>query len=123
MCEDMQSRLESLGFKNVIAVDWYAEPIVVGDVEINVLPFYGEQPLVPEYNKPKHPDLRNWGNTYLLHTEYYTSWFLIDSGSDPMGSMVQVAEYVKQKFGMVDLVLSNFQPLSYNSIGTDLSSW
>ncbi len=123
MCEDMQSRLESLGFKNVIAVDWYAEPIAVGDIEINVLPFYGEQPLVPEYNKPKHADLRNWGNTYLLRTEYYTSWFLIDSGSDPMGSMVQVAEYVKQKFGMIDLVLSNFQPLSYNSIGTDLSSW
>lgn len=123
MCEDMQAKLESLGFQNVIAVDWYAEPIVVGDVEIHVLPFYGEQPLVPEYNKPKHPDLRNWGNTYLLRTEYYTSWFLIDAGSDPMGSMQQVAEYVKQKLGTVDHVLSNFQPLSYNSIGTDLSGW
>jgi hypothetical protein len=123
MCEDMQARLESLGFKNVIAVDWYAAPIIIGDIEIHVLPFYGEQPLVPEYNQPIHPDLRNWGNTYLLRTEYYTSWFLIDAGSDPMGSMVQVAEYVKQKFGTVEHVLSNFQPLSYNSIGTDLSGW
>ncbi len=123
ICEDMQARLESLGFKNVIAVDWYAEPIMVGDVEIHVLPFYGEQPLVPEYNQPKHPDLRNWGNTYLVRTEYYTSWFLIDAGNDPMGSMVQVAEYVKQKFGSVEQVVSNFQPLSYNSIGTDLSAW
>lgn len=123
ICEDMQARLESLGFKNVIAVDWYAAPIVVGDVEIHVLPFYGEQPLVPEFNQPIHPDLRNWGNTYLLRTKYYTSWFLIDAGTDPMGSMIQVAEYVKQKFGTVEHVLSNFQPLSYNSIGTDLSGW
>jgi hypothetical protein len=123
ICEDMQARLESLGFKNVISVDWYAEPIIVGDIEIHVLPFYGEQPLVPEYNQPKHPHLRNWGNTYFVRTEYYTSWFLIDSGNDPMGSMVQVAEYVKQKFGSVEQVVSNFQPLSYNSIGTDLSGW
>ena len=123
MCEDMEARLKSLGFKNVIAVDWNAEPIIVGDIEINVLPFYGEQPLVPEYNEPIHPDLRNWGNTYLLRTPYYTSWFLIDAGADPMGSMTEVAEQVKQKFGSVDYVLSNFQALSYNSIGTDLSSW
>jgi hypothetical protein len=123
MCEDMQARLNSFGFKQVIAVDWYAEPILVGDVEINVLPFYGEQPLVPEFNQPIHPDLRNWGNTYLLRTEYYTSWFLIDAGTDPMGSMAQVADYVKQKFGTVEQVISNFQPLSYNSIGTNLSSW
>lgn len=123
MCEDMEARLKSLGFQNVIAVDWYAEPITIGDIEINVLPFYGEQPLVPEYNKPIHPDLRNWGNTYLLRTEYYTSWFLIDAGCDPMGSMFEVAEYVKDKFGTIDNILSNFEPLSYNSIGTDLSQW
>jgi hypothetical protein len=122
-CEDMKARLEGLGFQNVIAVDWYAEPIVIGDIEIHVLPFYGEQPLVPEYNEPKHPYLRNWGNTYLLRTPYYSSWFLIDAGNDPMGSMRNVAGYVKQKFGGVDQVLSNFLSLSYNSIGTDLSGW
>ena len=123
MCEDMKSRLEGLGFTNVIAVDWYSEPIVIGDIEIHVLPFYGEQPLVPDFNEPLNPDLRNWGNTYLLNTEYYKSWFLIDSGNDPMGSMNEVAEYVKNKFGTIDQILSNFQPLSYNSIGTDLSGW
>ena len=122
VCEDMEARLKSLGFENVVAVDWNAEPIVVGDIRINVLPFYGEQPLVPEYNQFKHPDLRNWGNTYLIDTQYYTSWFLIDAGSDPMGSMVEVAEDVKQKFGKVDFIVSNFQPLSYNSINADLLS-
>lgn len=123
MCEDMADRLQDLGFTNVIAVDWYADPIRVGDIDVHVLPFYGEQPLVPEFNEPVHPDLRNWGNTYLLNTEYYKSWLLIDSGQDPMGSMLEVAEYVKQQFGSIDLVISNFQPLSYNSIGTDLSAW
>ncbi|MDJ0713522.1 MAG: MBL fold metallo-hydrolase [Prochloraceae cyanobacterium] len=123
MCEDMEARLKSLGFTNVIAVDWYAEPIAIGDIEIHVLPFYGEQPLVPEFARPIHPDLRNWGNTYLLRTEYYTSWFLIDAGQEPMKSMFEVAEYVKEKIGTVDLLLSNFQPLSYNSIGTNLSGW
>lgn len=123
VCEDMEARLKSLGFKNVLAVDWNAEPIVVGDIEINVLPFYGEQPLVPQYKELKHPDLRNWGNTYLINTEHYSSWFLIDAGNDPLGSMVEVAKDVKQKFGSIDYVVSNFQPLSYNSIGTDLSEW
>jgi L-ascorbate metabolism protein UlaG (beta-lactamase superfamily) len=122
-CEDMAARLIGLGFENVIAVDWYAEPIRVGDIDIHVLPFYGEQPLVPEYDRPKYPELRNWGNTYLLNTEDYTSWFLIDAGNEPQYSMVEVAEYVKQKFGNIDSIISNFQPLSYNSIGTDLSSW
>jgi L-ascorbate metabolism protein UlaG (beta-lactamase superfamily) len=123
MCEDMAGRLAELGFTNVIAVDWWSEPLRVGDIDIHVLPFYGEQPLVPEFNQPIHTDLRNWGNTYLLETDSYKSWLLIDSGQDPMGSMVDVAAEVKQKFGAIDLIISNFQPLSYNSIGTDLSAW
>jgi L-ascorbate metabolism protein UlaG (beta-lactamase superfamily) len=123
MCEDMAGRLRSLGFTNVIDVDWWSEPIRVGDIEVNVLPFYGEQPLVPEFNTPIHPDMRNWGNTYLLNTEHYKAWLLVDSGQDPMGTMLDVADRVKQQFGDIDLVVSNFQPLSYNSIGTDLSAW
>lgn len=122
-CEDMESRLKDLGFTNVIAVDWYSDGIFVGDIEINVLPFYGEQPVNSQYSETKHPDLRNWGNTYLLRTETYSSWFLIDSGDDPMGKTAEVAAYVKEKFGGVDWILSNFQSLSYNSIGSDISSW
>jgi Beta-lactamase superfamily domain len=107
ICDDMQHRLKSLGFKNVIAVDWYSEPLFIGDIEINVLPFYGEQPLLHEHLK--HKDLRNWGNTYLLRTEYYTSWFLIDSGNDAMGKMAEVAAYVQKKFGTIDFLLSNLR--------------
>ncbi|MGD1931531.1 MAG: MBL fold metallo-hydrolase [Leptolyngbyaceae cyanobacterium] len=122
-CDDMAARLRELGFEQVIAVDWYAEPIAIGDLKVHVLPFYGEQPLVPRYDTPKHPDLRNWGNTYLVETADYTAWFLIDAGTDPMGAMQDVARGVRQTFGAVDLVLSNFQPLSFNSIGTNLSDW
>jgi hypothetical protein len=123
MCEDMAGRLRELGFTQVIELDWYADPVRIGDIDVHVLPFYGEQPLVPEFDQPIHPDLRNWGNTYLLNTEFYKSWLLIDAGQDPMGSMLEVAERVKQQFGSVDLIVSNFQPLSYNSIGTNLSEW
>ncbi|MDB9524588.1 MBL fold metallo-hydrolase [Oscillatoria sp. CS-180] len=122
-CDDMATRLQELGFERVIAVDWYAEPISIGDMKVHVLPFYGEQPLVPRYDIPRHPDLRNWGNTYLIETADYTAWFLIDAGTDPMGSMREVAQRIGQTFGSIDMVLSNFQPLSFNSIGTDLSDW
>ncbi|MBE7385619.1 MAG: MBL fold metallo-hydrolase [Leptolyngbya sp. SIO1E4] len=122
-CDDMAARLRELGFEQVIAVDWDSEPITIGDMKVHVLPFYGEQPLVPLYDTPKHPDLRNWGNTYLVETEDYTAWFLIDAGTDPMGAMTEVAERVQQTFGSLDMVLSNFQPLSFNSIGADLSGW
>ncbi len=122
-CEDMEDRLKSLGFTNVRAVDWYSDAIAIGDMEINVLPFYGEQTIVPEYPNFLHPDLRNWGNTYMINTPDYSSWFLIDAGQEPGASMKEVAVKVKQKFGKVDSIISNFQALSYNSIGTDLSSW
>ncbi len=123
MCEDMAGRLTELGFTNVIAIDWWSDAIRIGDIDVHVLPFYGEQPLVPEFDQAIHPDLRNWGNTYLFKTDFYQSWLLVDSGQDPMGTMIEVAEQVKEKFGPVDLVISNFQPLSYNSIGTNLSNW
>jgi len=105
LSNNMQEGLCQAGFENVIAVDWYSEPLRIGDIEIHVLPFYGEQPLLDE--QPKHPDLRSWGNTYLLRTEFYSSWFLIDSGNDIMGRMAEVADYVQQKFGNVDILLSN----------------
>jgi hypothetical protein len=107
ICDDMQQKLNSLGFTNVIAVDWYSEPFFIGDIEVNVLPFYGEQPLL--YEHLAYPDLRNWGNTYLLRTEYYTSWFLIDSGNDATGTMSEVADYVYKKFGIIDVLLSNLR--------------
>jgi L-ascorbate metabolism protein UlaG (beta-lactamase superfamily) len=112
ICGDMQRILQDIGFRNVIVREWYGDPILVGDVEIHVLPFFGEQPL--RYEPAKHPDIRNWGNTYIVSTKQYISWFLIDSGSDVRGSMIEVAEYVRRTFQRIDIVLSNLRPFHVN---------
>ncbi len=77
ICADMMELLRNCGFRNVSAVDWYSEPLRFGDIEIQVLPFYGEQPL--RFDASAHPDLRNWGNTYVIRAPDFSSWFLIDS--------------------------------------------
>jgi len=107
LCPDFAATLRSFGFQRVVELGWYDPPVVVGDLEVHALPFYGEQPLLHE--RPRHPDLRNHGNTYVIRTDSYTSWFLIDSGSDWSGCMTQVAHEVKTRFGHVDLLLSNLR--------------
>jgi L-ascorbate metabolism protein UlaG (beta-lactamase superfamily) len=99
--------LRSIGFQNVIELDWYSEPFIIGDIEISAMPFYGEQPL--RYEHPRDQRLRNWGNSYFFRTPYYSAFCLIDSGSDADGSMIEVAESINKKFGNVDVVLSNLQ--------------
>jgi hypothetical protein len=113
ICGDMEGILRSFGFTNVVAVDWYSPVISVGDIEIHVLPFYGEQPL--RFDAPKDPAIRNWGNSYVIRTNQFSSWFLIDSGSDSLGSMIDVAEYVRRSFNGVDFVLSNLRPFHLGS--------
>lgn len=108
ICGDMKELLHKCGFTNVIAVDWYTGPLRFGDLDVHVLPFYGEQPLLSDH--PRHPDLRNWGNTYVIASSQFTSWFLIDSGSDSRGSMIDVAKYVRDTFGRIDFMLSNLRP-------------
>lgn len=107
ICDDMERRLRGVGFRNVMAVDWDSDPIVIGDFELFVFPFFGEQPL--RYERSRHPHMRNWGNTYVVRSKFYTSWFLIDSGADVDGSMLDVAENVKRRLGRVDFVLSNLR--------------
>jgi hypothetical protein len=122
-CEDMAAQLREIGFTNVYDVPWHSDPIKFGDIDVHVLPFYGEQVLVPEHPQPVHPELKNWGNTYLIETDSYRSWFLIDAGIEPEHSILDVADEVYDRFGAIDWVVSNFQPLSYNSIGVDITSW
>jgi hypothetical protein len=57
-----------------------------------------------------HPELRSWGNTYLIRNGFYSSWFLVDSGADSGGTMAEVARYVSDRFGGVDSILSNLRP-------------
>ena len=97
--------LRELGFRNVVEQDWYSAPIQVEDITIHAYPFYGEQPL--RYEHPRHPMLRNWGNSYAFLTPDFSAWCLIDSGADADGSMVSVAEEIKTNLGSIDVVLSN----------------
>lgn len=113
ICADMEGLLRECGFVNVFSVDWYSEPLKFGDIEVHVLPFYGEQPL--RFEQSFEPSLQNWGNTYVVRTETYTSWFVVDSGNDARGSMADVARYVRDHIGPVDTILSNLR--TFNVVG------
>ena len=82
----------------------WGETISVGDIEIDVLPFYGEQPLrdidaVPE-------GVRSWGNCYRVTTPQFSVLLLVDSGADPAGDMQHVVSASYDKRGPVDALLA-----------------
>jgi L-ascorbate metabolism protein UlaG (beta-lactamase superfamily) len=78
--------------------------ISIGDIEIDVLPFFGEQ---PTRDAPgAEAGLRSWGNCYRFNTPQFSVLVLIDSGTDPMGNMREVAERSMKQRGPVDVVLS-----------------
>ncbi len=108
LCDDFVSRLRGLGFTRVLEKEWYSEPFRIGDITLQALPFYGEQATLRE--QPLYEDAWNWGNTYWVELDGFTSWFLIDSGSDVRGSMAEVADYVLSRHGRVDCLLSNMKP-------------
>ena len=109
ICGDMRAMLEKCGFTNVLTPEWYSV-LELSDMRVHILPFYGEQPLRDE--APRDGRLRNWGNTYLVETEDYSSWLLVDTGYDAMGSMVDVAQEVHGRVPKLDVVLSNLRRFS-----------
>jgi glyoxylase-like metal-dependent hydrolase (beta-lactamase superfamily II) len=84
-------------------VRWH-QTVTVGDIAIDALPFYGEQ---PTRDAPGPPDgVRSWGNCYLFRTPQWSAAVLVDSGADPSGHMDDVAREIRARFGPVDLVLA-----------------
>ncbi|HEY1623283.1 MAG TPA: MBL fold metallo-hydrolase [Streptosporangiaceae bacterium] len=79
--------------------------ITVGDIEIDVLPFRGEQPT--KYAPGPPPDLRNWGNCYRINTPHFSAVILADSGVDPTGDICPSLEASVKKRGPVDFLLCN----------------
>ena len=63
LCDDLSRILRQCGLRAVRDPAWFSAPIVMGDIEIHVLPFFGEQPLRSE--TPRSKMLRNWGNDVL----------------------------------------------------------
>lgn len=82
----------------------WGETVWVGDIRVDVLPFYGEQP-VPD-GPPLADGLRSWGNCYRFTTEDFSCVLLVDSGTDPDGRMEEVVARSCRELGPVDAVLS-----------------
>ncbi|HEY1623282.1 MAG TPA: MBL fold metallo-hydrolase [Streptosporangiaceae bacterium] len=79
--------------------------VTVGDIEIDILPFRGEQPTRGEPGPP--PDLRSWGNCYRINTPHFSAVILADSGVDPSGDICPSLEASVKKRGPVDFLFSN----------------
>jgi L-ascorbate metabolism protein UlaG (beta-lactamase superfamily) len=89
--------------------DW-GSTVQVGDIEIDVLPFYGEQP-TRDAPGPS-PDLRSWGNCYRITTPQLSALVLVDSGADPMGDTLEAVRRSRQARGPADVVLSCLRELA-----------
>ncbi|TQF17518.1 MBL fold metallo-hydrolase [Myxococcus llanfairpwllgwyngyllgogerychwyrndrobwllllantysiliogogogochensis] len=101
----MQDFAQVLGTcgQHALAPRW-GETVHVGDIRVDVLPFYGEQP-APE-GPPLGEGLRSWGNCYRFTTEDFSCLLLVDSGTDPEGRMEAVVARSRRELGPVDVVLS-----------------
>jgi len=99
---DMVCDLRALGLR-AEAPRW-GDALRVGDIAIDVLPFYGEQPTRDDRFGP--PDLRSYGNCYRIETPQLSALVLIDAGTDPAGDMLAVAEASRRLRGPVDVVLA-----------------
>jgi L-ascorbate metabolism protein UlaG (beta-lactamase superfamily) len=100
--KDFSAALARLG-QRAVAPEWGAT-VTVGDIEVDVLPFYGEQPT--RDGPASDPSLRSWGNCYRVNTPQLSVMILADSGVDPAGSMLDVARASFAQRGPVDVVLS-----------------
>ncbi len=100
---DMLATLEMFG-QATLAPAW-GTSLVIGDIRVDVLPYYGEQPVRDGEGPPG--DVRNWGSCYRFATPQITAIALIDSGVDPLGNMADVVRDSCEESGPVDFVLSS----------------
>jgi L-ascorbate metabolism protein UlaG (beta-lactamase superfamily) len=96
------SSLRSLGVR-AETPEW-GSILTVGDVVIEVLPFYGEQPTCDAPGPPIN--VRNWGNCYRFNTPQFSGVLLVDAGRDPMGDVCTPLRASVERFGPIDVVLS-----------------
>lgn len=105
---DLERRLREIGFTNVRAMKWWTTT-KVGDIELDALPFYGEQ---ASSIALVDPELRNVGNTWVVRTPAVSAAFLADTGRDPAGTMQGVAVDAREKHGKVDVVFGGMRGFS-----------
>jgi hypothetical protein len=100
---DMLRTLQMFG-QRALAPNW-GSSLLIGDIQVEVLPFFGEQP-VREGEGPSR-DLRNWGSCYRFTTPEFTAITLIDSGVDPLGNIADVLGASRAESGPADFLLSS----------------
>jgi L-ascorbate metabolism protein UlaG (beta-lactamase superfamily) len=99
--QDFEATVRACG-QSVQAPAW-GETVKVGDIEIDILPFYGEQPT--REGPRMREGLRSWGNCYRINTEDFSCVLLVDSGVDPEGSMAEVLAESCRRRGPADVVM------------------
>lgn len=105
LAPDLRRRVAELGFTDVRARAWGATE-QVGDIAIDVLPFYGEQPT----EGPRlHPDVVNAGNAYAVRTPQLRAAFVADAGRDDRGSTAGVGARYRAEHGPVDVVFAGYR--------------
>ncbi|MEM6994415.1 MAG: MBL fold metallo-hydrolase [Myxococcota bacterium] len=102
LCPDVRRAAQIVGL-DVEDPPW-GEVVTVGDISIEVLPFYGEQPTRSLRTTPA--GVRNWGNCYRFQTPTFSAIALVDSGVDPSGSVHASLRRSVERFGPTDVVLS-----------------
>jgi hypothetical protein len=102
LSRDMAAELEAIGQAH-LKPKWNTT-VKIGDIEVDVLPFYGEQPAAdagcPDF------EVRNWGNCYRVNTPDFCVLVLADSGCDSAGSMLDVVAASVAARGPVDVVMA-----------------
>ena len=102
---DIKRRCQELGFRSVKELEWW-KTITVGDTRITALPFHGEQPTT---GKRLHPEVRNWGNCYLIKTPRFSCAVIADCGRDLEGSVKDVALESFERYGPIDVLFSGYR--------------
>lgn len=99
---DMAGELRALGFRALDPA--WGETVTIGDITVDILPFFGEQPT--RDHALADPALRSFGNCYRVTTPELSALILIDAGTDPAGTMLDVAAASRARRGPVDVVLA-----------------
>jgi Beta-lactamase superfamily domain len=84
---DMVYRLNEIGFADVRTLSWHQQA-TIGDFTVISLPMYGEQ---PTSDAPLPPDVRNFGNSYVIKGGGRSFAFVADAGCDHLGDVRSLA--------------------------------
>ncbi|MBI4694507.1 MAG: MBL fold metallo-hydrolase [Gammaproteobacteria bacterium] len=102
---DMAARLHELGFRRVHAVGPW-EHVTIGELHVETLPFFGEQPTTREV---LHPEVRNVGLTYAVTYRDRRIGVFADSGRDHAGDVLNMVGAARARGTAFDTVIGGYR--------------